>query len=153
MFLEGKNFALGLKASGVLAMIIFLFSFDSLSFSSFWWFFCVLADIVQLICWSGRVFHSILWIVFQDLSCYVFLLRRIKISLYFGSQLVQHFFSRLFELFFHSAENVLNSSCSAKQFKMNRVSIRNEIRIRNRIKPWSPFLYARYSKFVLGYHL
>ena len=32
-FLKGQNIALGLKASRVLAMSIFLFSFDSFSFS------------------------------------------------------------------------------------------------------------------------
>ena len=38
LFLRGKNFALGLKASRVLAMNTFLFSFYSFSFSIFWWF-------------------------------------------------------------------------------------------------------------------
>ena len=52
-------------------MSIFLLRFDSFRFSFLWDdFVCVLAEIVQLICWSGRVrlsfFHSILWIVFQD---------------------------------------------------------------------------------------
>ena len=55
VFLLGKNFALGLKASRVLAMSIILFSFDSFSFSIFIDDFCVLAWTVQLICWSGRV--------------------------------------------------------------------------------------------------
>ena len=56
MFLKGKNFAWGLKASRVLAMSIFLFSFDSFSFSTFWDdFVCVLAGLVQLSWWSCRV--------------------------------------------------------------------------------------------------
>ena len=59
-----------------------------------------------------QVFHSIFWIVFQDLSCYVFLLRRIKnVSLYLILPLFQHFawclfdFSRLVSLFSHSAKS------------------------------------------------
>ena len=51
-FFKGKNFALGLKASRVLAMSIFLFSFDSFKFSIILDdFVCVLAGIVQFICW------------------------------------------------------------------------------------------------------
>ena len=38
LFLKEKSFALGLKASRVLAMSTFLFSFYSFSFSIFWWF-------------------------------------------------------------------------------------------------------------------
>ena len=34
MLLKGKIFALGLKASSVLAMSLFVFSFDSFSFST-----------------------------------------------------------------------------------------------------------------------
>ena len=63
-----KIFALGLKASRVLAMSIFLFSFDSVSFSFFCDdFVCVLAGIVQLICWSGRVRLSFFFIQFLKL--------------------------------------------------------------------------------------
>ena len=56
-------------------MLIFLFSlFDYFNFSTFEIVF--LAGVVQLICSSGTfsVFHSIHWIVFQDLSCYVLLI-------------------------------------------------------------------------------
>ena len=64
-----------LKISRVLAMIVFLVSlFDSFSFSTFAWD-CSIDLLVRFI---RSVFHSITWIVFQDLSCYVFLLRRIK---------------------------------------------------------------------------
>ena len=76
---KGIKFCLRGKSLKVLAMIIYLFSlFDCLFLSFFVMIFdfvCVLAGIVDLICWSSRVilsFHSILWIVFQDLSCYVF---------------------------------------------------------------------------------
>ena len=58
-------------------MCIFLFSFRSFSFSIDD-FVCVLAGIVQLICWSGRVSLSF---SFNSLNCisglvYVFLFRR-----------------------------------------------------------------------------
>ena len=78
---KGKKFALVLKASRILAMSIFLFSFDSFCFSIFEMILFVLwralfhwsADQEEYVC----VFHSILWIVFQDLNCYVFLIRRL----------------------------------------------------------------------------
>ena len=62
-------------------MSIFLFSFDSFCFSIFEMILFVLcralfhwsADQEEYVC----VFHSILWIVFQDLNCYVFLIRRL----------------------------------------------------------------------------
>ena len=77
---KGKNIALGLNASRVLAMSIFLFSFDSFNFSVFGDDFVVFW--LALFNWSGDqveyvwTFLLILWIVFQDLSCYVLLIRR-----------------------------------------------------------------------------
>ena len=66
VFLKGKNFALGLKASSFSNEYI-LFSFDSFNFSIFLDdFVCVLAGNVQLICWSGRVRLSF---SFNSLNC------------------------------------------------------------------------------------
>ena len=61
----------GVRASRVLAMIIFCLVFDYFSFSTTILFF--LAGIVQLIFWSGTLvqFFIQFFIVFQDLSCYV----------------------------------------------------------------------------------
>ena len=66
--------AVKIKASRVLAMIVFLISlFDSFSFSTLR--FCLVGwdcSIGLLVRFIRSVFHSITWIVFQDLSCYVF---------------------------------------------------------------------------------
>ena len=79
-YLKGSSFALGVKASRVLAIRIFLFSlFDCFSFSIFWDdFVCVLACIVQLMCWSDRVllsasFNSLNCISGLILLCFLFL--------------------------------------------------------------------------------
>ena len=70
--------AFKLKASGVLAMIVFLLVClillvsQLLRFCPVGWD-CSIDLLVSLI---RSVFHSLTWIVFQDLSCYVFLFRR-----------------------------------------------------------------------------
>ena len=81
IFLKGKNFALGLKASSFSNEYIW-FSFDSFSFSIFEMILFVFW--LALFNWSAGqveyvwVFHSIVWIIFQNLSCYVFFIRVIN---------------------------------------------------------------------------
>ena len=98
-------------------MVIYLFSlFDCVSqFFVIFDFVCVLAGIVDLICWSSRVilsFHSFLLIVIQDLSCYVFFTSSNKKMFLFTSfcrlfNILREIFrlSRLVSLFSHSAKS------------------------------------------------
>ena len=95
--------------------------------------FCLrefLADFVQLIYWSGRVllsfsFNSLKCISGLVLLCFCF------VELFFALP-----FCRFFDIFLGYfkfspivLKALLNSSCSAKQFKTKRVSIKNQNQI------------------------
>ena len=85
-----------------------------------------------LVRYSRPVFHSILWTVFQDLSCYVFLLRRIKKCFAlphfaaFSTFCVKSFdFSRLVSLFSHSAKSDFEHQLLIKAIQYEQSQYKN----------------------------
>ena len=141
VIIKGIKFCHRGKSFKVLSMIIYLFSLIEMiwlasKISFFEMILFVLAGIVELICWSGRVnlnfsFHSLNCISGLVLLCFFTSSNKKMIRF----TLFCRFFNILRDIsltslgsFFSSLillKVILNMSCSAKQFKMSRVSIKN----------------------------